>query len=55
MRKLALAGAALVLLAPLAYAAMFDRLGLSFALWLSFTAGVLTLIGMTTLFAMRRG
>ena len=42
-------------MAPLAYAAMFDRLGLAFALWLSFTAGVLTLIGMTTLFAMRRG
>jgi predicted MFS family arabinose efflux permease len=42
-------------LAPLAYAAMFDRLGLSFALWLSFTAGVLTLIGMIILFAMRRG
>ena len=41
-------------LAPLAYAAMFERIGLSFALWLSFTAGVLTLIGMTTLFAMRR-
>ena len=30
-------------LAPLAYAAMFERLGLAFALWLSFTAGVLTL------------
>lgn len=42
-------------LAPLAYAAMFERLGLSFALWLSFTAGALTFIGMSVLFAMRRG
>jgi predicted MFS family arabinose efflux permease len=42
-------------LAPLAYAALFERAGLAVALWLSFTAGVLTLIGMTILFAMRRG
>ncbi|MBV9977826.1 MAG: MFS transporter [Hyphomicrobiales bacterium] len=45
-------------LAPLAYAAMFERIGLSFALWLSFTSGVLTLIGMITLFTLftlRRG
>jgi predicted MFS family arabinose efflux permease len=42
-------------LAPLAYAAMFERLGLSFALWLSFSAGIVTLIGMTILFALRRG
>jgi hypothetical protein len=33
---------------------MFDRLGLAFALWLSFVAGVLTLIGMTTLFAIEQ-
>ena len=40
-------------LAPLAYAAMFERLGLSFALWLSFTAGALTILGMIALFVMR--
>jgi len=42
-------------LAPLAYAAMFERLGLSFALWLSFSVGIVTLIGMTILFALLRG
>jgi predicted MFS family arabinose efflux permease len=42
-------------LAPLAYAALFERAGLGVALWLSFTAGCLTLMGMIILLSMRRG
>ncbi|SDR47412.1 Predicted arabinose efflux permease, MFS family [Rhizobiales bacterium GAS113] len=42
-------------LAPLVYAALFARAGTAAALWLSFGAGFVTLIGMIVLFKMRRG
>jgi predicted MFS family arabinose efflux permease len=40
--------------APLAYAALFERAGLNAALWLSLIAGIVTLIGLTLLSCMRR-
>ncbi|MFI5012169.1 MAG: MFS transporter [Hyphomicrobiales bacterium] len=42
-------------MAPLIYAALFERVGTALALWLSFGAGVLTMIGMIVLLSMRRG
>jgi predicted MFS family arabinose efflux permease len=40
-------------IAPLAYATIFERVGTAAALWMSFSAGVITLIGLSLLFRMR--